>query len=268
VNRQLAWPRVIDPAERYQRRQVAALDAHWACDLLDTVHLRRGDRVLDLACGTGILARAAADRVLPSGTVVGLHPMESALEVARAATDAAIEWQRGDVASLPFRDASFDVVVCQQRLQLFPDRSRVLSEMRRVLVPRGRVAVAVWGPIQRSPAFAALADSLERHGGVQVAAAVRWLFSLPDPEDLRASLASAGFDGIRVQTARKTTRFPSVAEFLRRYIPGSSVGPATTHMSENDKRKVIADLETDLAGWVDAHGLMITMEANAGVARR
>jgi SAM-dependent methyltransferase len=88
------------------------------------------------------------------------------------------------VASLPFPDASFDAVVCRQGLQRFPDRSRSLSEMRRVLVPGGRVAVAVWGPIQRSPAFAALADSLERHAGVQVAAAVRWLFSLSDPDDV------------------------------------------------------------------------------------
>jgi SAM-dependent methyltransferase len=239
-----------------------------SCDLVDAVDLGPGDRVLDVACGTGILARTAADRVLPGGTVVGLDPMESALEVARAGTDAAIEWRRGDAESLAFRDASFDVVVCQQRLQLFPDRSRALSEMRRVLVPHGRVAVAVWGPIQRSLAFAALANSLERHAGVQVAAAARWLFSLSEPEDLRAFLAGAGFDGIRVHTARKTTRFPSVAEFLRRYLPGSPVGPATMHMPENDKRKIIADLETDLAAWVDAHGLTITMEANTGVARR
>jgi ubiquinone/menaquinone biosynthesis C-methylase UbiE len=268
VNRQLAWPTVIDPAERHQRHRVSALDAPWACDLLDSVHLRLGERILDVACGTGILARTAADRVLPGGTVVGLDPMESALEVARAAPDAAIEWRRGDVASLPFRDASFDVVACQQRLQLFPDRSRALSEMRRVLLPHGRVAVVVWGPIQRNPTFAALTDSLERHAGVQVAAAASWLFSLSEPEDLHAVLASAGFDGIRVRTARKTTRFPSVAEFLRRYVPESPIGPATMHMPDSDKRKIIADLETDLAAWVDAHGLTITMEANTGVARR
>lgn len=98
------------------------------------------------------------------------------------------------MASLSFPDASFDVVVCQQRLQRFPDRSRSLSEMHRVLVPGGRVAVAVSGPIQRSPAFAALADSLERHAGVQVAAAVRWLFSLSDPDDvLGTGVATAGY---------------------------------------------------------------------------
>lgn len=269
MSRQLVWPTVDDPAERYQRHhQVAALDAPWARDLLDALDLGPGERVLDVVCGTGILARSAANRVLPGGTVVGLDPRESALEVARAAADAAVEWRRGNVATLPFKDASFDVVVCQQGLQLFADRSRALCEMWRVLVPGGRVAVAVWGPIQRNPALAALADSLERRAGVQVAAAVRWHVSLSEPQDLRASLAGAGFEGIWVPTARKTTAFSSVAGFLRRYVPGSPVGDATTHMSENDKRKVIADLETDLIPWVDSDGLRITMEANMGIARR
>jgi len=164
--------------------------------------------------------------------------------------------------------ASFDVVLCQQRLQLFRDRGGALSEMHRVLVPSGLVAVSVWGPIERTPAFAALAASLEGHAGVQVAAPVRWLFSLPHPEDLRALLAGADFDGIRVQTLRKTTRFRSVAEFLRRFVPGSPVSLATTHMSEDDKRKVVADLEIELAPWVDADGVRVATEANRGVARR
>ena len=268
MSRQLAWLTVDDPAERYQRpRQVAALDAPWGRDLLDAVDLGPGERVLDVACGTGILARSAANRVLPGGTVVGLDPRESALEVARATTDPDIEWRRGNVASLPFEAASFDVVVCQQGLQLFADRSRALCEMWRVLVPGGRVAVVVWGPMQRNPVFAALADSLERHAGVQVAAAVRWHFSLSERQDLRAFLAGAGFDGIRVETAHKATRFSSVAGFLRRYVPGSPVGPVT-HISENDKRKVLADLETDLTPWVDSDGLRIMMEANLGIARR
>jgi hypothetical protein len=115
-----------------------------------------------------------------------------------------------------------------------------------VLAPRGRAAVVVWGPIGRNPAFAALAESLERRAGVRVAAAVRWLFCLPEPGDLRAVLASAGFDAIQVRTARKTVRFPSVAEFLRRCLPGSPPGTATAHLPERDRGNVLADLETAL----------------------
>jgi SAM-dependent methyltransferase len=160
---------------------VTPFDTLWAGDLLDQAGFRPGDRVLDL-----IAAGAGGGR-----------------------------------SSLPFRDASFDVVVCQQGLQLLPDRGRALAEMWRVLAPGGRAAVAVWGPIARNPAFAALAESLERRAGLRVAAAVRWLFCLPEPGDLGAVLAGAGFEAIRVRTARRTVRFPSVAEFLRRYLPGS-----------------------------------------------
>ncbi|HEV8565034.1 MAG TPA: methyltransferase domain-containing protein [Actinomycetota bacterium] len=251
----------------FERQRVPELFDPWASHLLDAADLRSGERVLDVACGTGVVARRAAGRVLPDGIVIGLDGSEPALEVAQAAAPG-VQWRRGEASSLPFADAAFDVVVCQQGLQVFPDRHRALLEMRRVLVLGGRVGVSVWGPIERSPAFAALADSLERRAGVHVAAAVRWLFSLPEPEDLRALLAVAGFGRIRVRSARRATRFPSVAEFLRRYVPGAPVGSATTQLSEGDWRQVVADVESDLAPWVDSDGLRIVTEANTGVARR
>jgi SAM-dependent methyltransferase len=216
------------PPVRSEREGVPELLEPWASDLLEAVELRPGERVLD----------------------TGVH------------------WPHGEAPRLPFADGSFDVAVCLQGLQLFPDRDRALLEMRRVLASRGRVGVTVWGPIGRSPVFAALADSLELRAGVQVAAAVRWLFSLPEPEDLRALLAASGFGRIRVRSARRAARFPSVAEFLRRYVPGAPVGSATAHWSEDDWRQVVADLESDLRPWVDANGLRVVTEANTGVARR
>jgi hypothetical protein len=81
-------------------------------------------------------------------------------------------------------------------------------------------------------------------------------------------LAGAGFDAIRVRTARKAIRFPSVAEFLRRYLPGSPAGAATAHLSDQDQRQVLADLEAALAPWVDSSGLRVVTEANTGVASR
>jgi SAM-dependent methyltransferase len=173
-------------------------------------------------------------------------------------------WRRGD--ALPYADASFDVVVWRQGLQLLADRAHALAELRRVLVPGGRATISVCGPIERSPAFAALADSLERRAGVRAAAAVRWLFSLPEPEELRALLACAGLEQIRVRTARRTTRFPSVAEFLRRTIPGSPTGSATADMPDSATWSVVADMEAALDPWVDAGGLRITTQANVGVA--
>jgi ubiquinone/menaquinone biosynthesis C-methylase UbiE len=261
------WKWADDPVRVADRERVPELFDPWAADLVDALGIRGGERVLDVACGTGLVTRRAAGRVAPGGTVVGIDRSEYLLEVARTA-DPSVRWQRGGASELPFDGASFDVVSCQQGLQVFPDRERALLEMRRVLVLGGRVGVSVWGPIGRNPAFAALADSLERRAGVRVAASVRWLFSLPEPEDLRALLAASGFGRIRVRSARRATRFPSVAEFLRRYVPGAPVGSATAHWSEDDWGQVVADLESDLRPWVDAKGFRVVTEANTGVARR
>lgn len=175
--------------------------------------------------------------------------------------------RRTDTGHLPFEDASFDVVVCRQRLQLFRDRGLALSEMRRVLSEGGRVLISVCGSIERSPAFAALADSLDRHAGVQVAATVRWLFSLSDPQDLRASLACAGFVDIRVETTRETTVLPSVSELLR-FVPQLRPDGSYAALTDRAKHVVVADLERELAPWIGASGVRLTMAVNTAVARR
>ncbi len=169
---------------------------------------------------------------------------------------------------LPFEDASFDVVVCRQGLQLLEDRGRALAEMHRVLRAGGRVGVCVPGRIERSPALEALARSLEIHAGIRVAAAVHWIFSLPEPDDLRALLAGAGFDGVRVQTTSITRRVASVPELLELFVPASAVGAAAWNVGEADGGALVADLGTELATWIDGDGLTLTMEANIGVARR
>ena len=172
--------------------------------------------------------------------------------------------RRTDIEQLPFADASFDVVVCRQRLQLLPDRGRALSEMRRVLAGGGRLTLSVGGPIERSPVFAALADVVERHADARSAAGVRWLFSLPDPDDLRASLVSAGFGRVRVGTDRETTYLPSVSALLR-HVPWLRGLRSSTGWSY---RQLISDLERELQPWVEARGLRLTVEVNTGVARR
>jgi SAM-dependent methyltransferase len=175
--------------------------------------------------------------------------------------------RRTDTGHLPFEDASFDVVVCRQRLQLFRDRGLALSEMRRVLSEGGRALISVCGSIERSPALAALADSLDRHAGVQVAATVRWLFSLSDPQDLRASLACAGFVDIRVETTRETTVLPSVSELLR-FVPRLRPDGSYAALTDRAKHVVVADLERELAPWIGASGVRLTMAVNTAVARR
>jgi SAM-dependent methyltransferase len=170
---------------------------------------------------------------------------------------------------LPHGDASFDVVVCRQGLQLFPDRNLVLSEMRRVLVPGGTVAVSVWGPMERSPAFQALARSLHRWESAHRAAIVNLLFSLSQPGDLRAILAGADLERIELRTISRTTRYPSIDKFVSAFVRGSPARSVATGSSmESARRRVVTELEAELAPWVDGAGLRVTTELIIGVARR
>jgi SAM-dependent methyltransferase len=175
--------------------------------------------------------------------------------------------RRSDIERLPFADGSFDAVVCRQRLQLLPDRNLALSEIRRVLVDGGSATITVGGSIERSAAFTALADALERHGGAYLAACVHRRFSLSEPEDLRASLAHAGFTDIAMRSSQETTSLPSAAALLR-FVPRSSEHHALIGMTERVERDVLADLRRELAPWIGERGLRLTVEVNTARATR
>ncbi len=152
-------------AELYERYVVPYLFAAWAQELVEQMDLRPGERVLDVACGTGIVARNAAEKVGTSGTVTGLDINPGMLAVAGnlrlPAGTPSIQWVECSALDMQLEDASFDVVLCEQGFQFFPDKSVALKEMRRVLVPRGRLAISVWfGP---SPYNIAMANGIERH---------------------------------------------------------------------------------------------------------
>ena len=123
-----------------------------------------GDRVLDVGCGTGVLARAAADRVAADGQVTGLDLNEGMLAVAQRLRPQ-IDWRQGDATHLPFADESFDVVMSQFALMYFPDRPAALKEMARVLRPGGRLVIAVWGPYERATGYVILTEIARRRCG-------------------------------------------------------------------------------------------------------
>ena len=136
------------PAEIYEQHMVPAIFARWAPDLVGAAGVRTGQRVVDVACGTGAVARLLAERVGTTGKVTGLDVNPAMLAVARlSAPSQSIEWLDGSAVKMPLPDAIFDAVVCQQGLQFFPDRPAALSEMRRVLKPGGRLALSCWRSI-------------------------------------------------------------------------------------------------------------------------
>ena len=138
------WQLEGNAAELYQRYLVPGITAKWAEDLVRRAQLREGDKVLDVACGTGVVARLAAKKVTP-GHVTGLDLNAGMLAVARNVFNQGgpVNWVEGSALDLPFPSGHFDVILCQLGLQFFPDQSRALFEMRRVVRERGRVALSV-----------------------------------------------------------------------------------------------------------------------------
>ena len=131
-------------AENYQRYFVPAIATPVSAGLLQTARLQPGEHVLDVACGTGTIARLAAEAVGSTGSVTGIDLAPDMIDVARATLAPAeplIDWHIGDAARLPFPDDTYDSVLCQMGLMFISDRSAVIAEMRRTLVPGGRVVM-------------------------------------------------------------------------------------------------------------------------------
>src|SRR3954452_18627921 len=204
-------------AERYEQLLVPAIFAPWAPTLIEAAAVRPGESVLDVACGTGVVARLAASQVGDTGRVVGLDFTGAMLEVARAlppVPGAPIEWCEASAFAMPLPDAPFDVVLCQQGVQQFADCPAGLREMHRVLRPGGRLAASGWASIEQNPAFAALADAVERHIGPEAASNRRATFAFGDAGELERLVTAASFRGASVRTVTGATRFPSPEQFV------------------------------------------------------
>jgi SAM-dependent methyltransferase len=200
---------VRSPAEVYEELFVPALFQQWGRVVAGAAGVGPDQRVLDVACGTGVLALAAVELVGRQGAVVGLDRNPDMLRVARRKSDRA-EWREGRAEALPFPDASFDAAASQFGLMFFEDRARALSEMMRVLRPGGRLAVAVCDALERSPGYATLAALLERLFGERIANAFRAPFALGDERVLLSLCAEAGIAGASVRRHDGTVRFASI----------------------------------------------------------
>jgi SAM-dependent methyltransferase len=209
----------IEAARAYEALLVPALFAQWPPRLLEAARIRPGDRVLDVACGTGVLARAAAGRVGPRGQVAGLDLDAGMLALARRA-DATVEWRQGRAEALPWNESTFDAVLSQFGLMYFPDPQAALLEMLRVLRPGGRLGLAVWASLERTEVYPELVAVLDRIAGAAAADALRAPFALGDVDTFGRMLRSAGAGEVEVVQTPGRARFPSLHALVDAEVRG------------------------------------------------
>jgi ubiquinone/menaquinone biosynthesis C-methylase UbiE len=231
-------------AWQYERLFVPAEFREWAPRVLDAARVETGHRVLDVACGTGVLAREAAARVGGEGRVIGVDVDSGMLGVA-AAQAPRIEWRRAHAEALPFADGVFDRVVSQFGLMFFSDRQEALLEMRRVLAPGGRLAVAVWDTLEHTPAYARFAEVLTRVDPA-AGAALGAPFSLGELDQLAELFESAGLMQATIQTHVGAARFPNIRTMVEAEIDGW-MPMAGIVLSPEQRQRVLADAEVALA---------------------
>ena len=237
------------PADMYEQYFVPAMFRPWADILARYAAIQPGEQVLDIACGTGIVARLAAPLVGSKGTVAALDFNPAMLGVAQslaAPSGAPINWHDGSAMSLPYADQSFDVALCQHGLQFFPDKIVAMREMHRVLKPTGRTYIIVLQELQKHPVFEALMLSVARLLMLPVTA-VTIPFSLSDERQLETMAKDAGFSTVDIIQDSAVMTFPDAAQFVPLAIMSSAAavpafmqlqGPAKAELIETVRKEV------------------------------
>ena len=253
--------------EAYERYMLPIHCLTRAEDLLDRINLRARERVLDVACGTGVVSRYAASRVGFLGHVTGVELNPGMLEVARqiSACYDQIEFVEGSALELPVPDSQFDAVLCQQAIMFFPDRVKAVREMYRALKPGGRVGLNVWRTPEHNPTFGFLIQALEKHAGHDAADFMRSPFVMKRVAAMRAIFEDAGFADINVVIRVDTLRYPSVAHLVRfetLNIPNPEI------QSDGMQKALTRQMDELVADYIDDEGVVFPLQDYVVVASR
>lgn len=254
--------------EIYEKVLVAPLFRPFAEQLVARLEPRSGDRAIDVACGTGICARIVRERLGPDATVVGIDVAPAMLAVA-SAVDPSIDWRQGDAAALPVADTErFTLLTCHQGLQFMPDKAAVLREMRRVLAPAARLAVACWRPLHDNPVAAALNGIAERHVGPIVDSR----HSFGDPDLLKQVVTAGGFTDVTIDTLSHDVQFADGALYARlnamAVIGMSDMGKGLDEAERGQlAERIAADSADVIADATKDGAFVLTLRTNVATAR-
>jgi SAM-dependent methyltransferase len=236
-------------AEVYEEFFVPALFGQWPDQVLDAIDAGPGHDLLDVGCGTGIVARAAAARVGADGSVAGVDLNDGMLAVARRA-EPSIAWHHGPAEQLPFSDDSFDRTVSQFALMFFSDRAAAVAEMARVTRPGGTVGLVTWAALDQSPGYAAMVDLLRRLFGDQAAEALSSPYNIGTEAEL-VSVVGDVLPNPSVARLEGEARFDSIEAWVHTDVRGWTLAD----MIDDDQYRLLLDAaEKELAGFVEPGG--------------
>lgn len=256
MNANEQWHMAQEAAELYERVVARHVLGPWAPSLVEAGRLEAGERVLDLACGTGVVARIAAQRVGPHGRVTGLDLNPGMISVAQslaAPAGGAIDWLEGSALDIPLLDASVDVVLCQQGLQFFPDKALALREMRRVLDRGGRLGLSVWSSagLYNSAVGAALA----RVAGEEIASRFLASRKTPGKDELERLTAEAGFSDVKVSIARLDVHLPRLDRFALEHLAATPVAASASALDPESRKNIGASVARQMQRFDDGDGV-------------
>ena len=254
-------------AQNYERF-VASWFASWAADLVERADLQPGWRVLDVACGTGIVTRAAGPVIGPTGVIVASDLNEDMLsEAARHVVEGAtVHWRRADATELPFDTDSFDALLCQQGLQFVPDKAAAVAEMRRVLRPGGVAAVSVWRSADHNPYISALADGLSRHLSIDAGQMMLAPFALGDRDVLAGLFSQAGFCTVGIQSVTLDREPVDPTEAIGGNLAALPIADQLEAMDPASRSRMIGDIVNTLDEFIANGALTAPNSAHIATA--
>lgn len=241
---------ISSAAEVYDEFFLPALFAAWPRELITAARIEPGMRIVDVACGTGVLAIEAADATQPGGSVVGVDLNPGMLAVARGkAPD--IDWREAPAEALPFDSGEFDAVLSQFGLMFFHDRAAAIREMWRVLRPGGRLAIAVWDSLENTPGYLQVTQLLSRLFGDEVADLLRAPYALGDIETLTSQLLEAGIHRPAVSRVAGEAHFPSIRSWMHTDVRGWTLADK---LDDEQFEHLVAEAQRELSSLVTADG--------------
>lgn len=263
------WQLSGNATELYEKFLVPTIFVPWAQHILSNVVPQRGDNILDVACGTGIVARMAKARVGPSGQVVGVDLNAGMLEVARAtAADGTIEWLEADVGHIPLEDGIFDKTYCQQGLQFFPDKVCALREIARLLKSNGTCVAVVAQSIEQNPLMHSQSAALENHINKDAAAGIRAVCGLSDKEEIKGLFESAGYIDVECKTVDLTLTHPDGRTFVKNGVMSTPVAGLMADWDDEAREALLDDILLGFGDYYDGRSLTFPHVSSVTVGKK